>query len=336
MHYNNMKIYQTINIGLEFKNVEKEIKLLDDYQIYGIRFNLCKYSYEELLVACYKILNTIKKFDSRYHFIFDLPYPQNKSRINGFTIVGGEIVEGNRYKIANKAYTKSYRDVIFTDPNTIFNISKGILYYGDGEGAFKVIDYNEQCINVEALNTFQIHLQKSITCGRVSNEEKCYNAVEEIVRSELNMAPLFLLSFVEEETQILRFRKNITSNQKYGIISKIENVYEPEKIERIIKSSDGALLARGDMALLNPITKIIDICRNTSKQCLAEQKRLFLATDVLSSLGTRKFPSRADLIDLGVAFEIGCTDVIIPYGFKAKSEFINYIEYFFGKCEKKK
>lgn len=329
-----MKIYQTINIGNKYEALEKEIQLLSSMEIDGIRFNLCKYSYDEISEACENILPIIRAYSNRYHFIFDLPYPSNKSRIVSFNIPEGMVKEGQVY------YIRKYKEEEKEQPNTIYVqieafeekiLEQGILYYGDGECAFTINKIENAQIEVTATGDFKIHLNKAIMCGLIYNEQKNYEVANKILSSDCVKHPLFLLSFVTNKEQIDKFREQVSSLQDYGIISKIEAVSDGETIKEIIEASDGGLLARGDMALLNPITEIMNISRFVSKYCVNEDKRLFLATDVLTSLARSGFPNRADIVDLCFAKELECTDVIIPYGYKQKELFIKYINMFFSK-----
>ncbi len=324
-----MKIYQTINIGNEFEKIEEEIEKLQGYNIYGLRFNLCKYSYDDLENAINNILKYIEKYCCQYHFAFDLPYPKNKSRIVGYSIDNDRIFEKHEYTITRNIKNSEQTNIIYMDEQTLFNEKNRILYYGDGEGAFEVIEIKNDTIVVKALNTFQIHKQKSITCGDLSNRHICFKVVKKILNIKLKYNPIFFFSFVENKEQILEFKNSFRDKKNcFDIISKIESVNDRTKIKEIINESSGALLARGDMAMLLPMIEMLNICRFVTKECLKSDKRIFLATDVLSSLNMRKIPTRADIIDIQVALEMGCTDVIIPYGFKEKGDFIKYIEYF--------
>ena len=101
------------------------------------------------------------------------------------------------------------------------------------------------------------------------------------------------------------------------VLDKICNYFECN-IEDIINVCDGVMVARGDLALYSTMnryffnkSKIVDCARE-------ENKRLFIATDILSSLEHKNFPNRADLCDLHHIVEKK------PYGIILKSDFFYY------------
>lgn len=327
-----MNIYQTINISDNYKMLEKEISRLSYLNIKGIRFNLCKYNYENIETACSQILSIIKNYKDQYDFLFDLPYPKNKSRIISHNISSELIIGGHEYYIVNRLLKEKKKnntimvDIIKFDEKA-FETDR--IYYGDGEGIFEIEEFFEDRLKVIAVNNFEIHKEKAISCGLNENVELSLKIAKKIIESDSVKKATFLLSFVKNAKEIEIFKNAMQYNDKYNIIAKIEAIGDEESIKKIISASDGALLARGDMALLNPINRVMDICECVSRYTCLEKKRLFLATDILSSLSKNGFPSRADIIDLCFAAKIQCSEVIIPYGYKKKREFIKYIYQFF-------
>ena len=78
-------------------------------------------------------------------------------------------------------------------------------------------------------------------------------------------------------------------------------------MESICKESDGIIVARGDLAVNSGakyLYKNQNLIINTASKF---KKPVWVATDVLSSLYYRKFPSRGDIIDVSVC----CSDIRI-------------------------
>lgn len=317
-----MNIVQTLSSGKELLKLQRELSLLDALDIKGVRFNLCKFAFNDWEQVLSNIKKAISVYGERFELFLDVPYPQNKARIRKFSIKDGIIKKGERYVIKIDS-AEEERDNEITVEIDKFDerLKKGtVIYFGDGEGAFEIRDIQKGCLVVEAINGFTIFENKGITCGYVSNRTQCIKNIEKISWM-FDRTVTILLSFLQtsEEIDYLKGNLNLSNIQ---IIPKIELIHDTKNLPELVSRSDGALLARGDMGLLNNVSDLLEICRVVSGQTSLEHKRLFAATDILSSYKYRSFPSRADLFDLCILHELGCTDIILSYPI---SEHINEI-----------
>lgn len=330
MEDNKMRIFQTLNSGDNIVKLEDEIKYLENTDVNGIRFNLCKYKSEELPFIIKNIYSVMSKLSKRFELSFDLPYPKNKARIRRFNVEHGKIIKGNTYKIVKNIYKdQEIKDGIYIEVSEFKSdlIEGSLIYFGDGEGAFLILKKSNDYIEVEAVNDFEIFNNKGITCGFVTDENVCFEVIDQVYNL-FNESPTILLSFVQSEEEIIRL-KNKFNGLNLKLIPKIELVKSSDEIPKIVNICDGALLARGDLGLLSPIKDMFNICKITSKCTKRSNKRLFAATDILSSLEYRSFPSRADIIDLCILSELECTDIVLPYKISARlNDIIKYISYF--------
>ncbi|MDR1197132.1 MAG: pyruvate kinase [Candidatus Nomurabacteria bacterium] len=112
------------------------------------------------------------------------------------------------------------------------------------------------------------------------------------------------LSFVHSSDDVATLRKILArSTKKLKIIAKIETqaATEIKNLAEIIKTSDGAMVARGDLAYevgpeLVPILqwRIVKICRKLKKKSI-------VATQMLASMVDAPQPSRAEVSDVARA-----------------------------------
>ncbi len=123
------------------------------------------------------------------------------------------------------------------------------------------------------------------------------------------------LSFVQSANDILKLKQILLS---YGsnakVIAKIETkkaIESDEKLEEIVKVSDGIMVARGDMAVeagaeVVPIVqrKLIAMCRANAKLCI-------VATQMLSSMVDNPEPTRAEVSDVATAVVQGADAVML-------------------------
>jgi pyruvate kinase len=122
------------------------------------------------------------------------------------------------------------------------------------------------------------------------------------------------LSFVHAASDVIMLRKLIHNQQKpLKIIAKIETkaAVDQKNLVEIIQVSDGAMVARGDMAYevgaeLVPIIqwRIVDQCRKHKKLSL-------VATQMLESMVSSPVPTRAEVSDVARAVFEGANYVML-------------------------
>ncbi len=320
-----MNIIQTLNSSMDICTLQKELQFLNERNIKGIRINLCKFVLDELDQVFNNISYASSVHSQRFELIFDLPYPKNKARIRDYNMVDNLVRKGKIYVIAkNDMEINLNGNVIKVDVDEFSsNIEEGtVIYFGDGEGAFKIIEKCQSYLVTEAVNNFTIFRNKGISCGYVSCQKeylKIFDKMEQIFNGTVTV----LLSFLQtkEELDYLKSNCNLGNIQ---LISKIELVEDINNIPNVVKNSDGVLLARGDMGLLNNMCDLLDICKVVSEQTQLSKKRLLAATDIMSSMENREFPSRADMFDLCMLHSMGCTDIVLAYHISPKLD--NIIE----------
>ncbi len=108
------------------------------------------------------------------------------------------------------------------------------------------------------------------------------------------------VSFTESEEQIRRIR-SFFKPRKIFFLSKIESKKGIENIHKIIKASDGVLVARGDLGTHLPIEKVPLFQKLIIKKCNSLKKYVITATEMLLSMVVNKRPTRAEVSDVANA-----------------------------------
>lgn len=85
------------------------------------------------------------------------------------------------------------------------------------------------------------------------------------------------------------------------IIAKIENSEAVENLEEIVKTSDGVMVARGDLADEFPFAKVPQIQRLIIELCDMYSKPVIVATQMLLSMVSSIKPTRAEISDVANA-----------------------------------
>ncbi|OYX41305.1 pyruvate kinase [Candidatus Saccharibacteria bacterium 32-49-12] len=122
------------------------------------------------------------------------------------------------------------------------------------------------------------------------------------------------LSFVQTPADIIDLRSRLVElGSNAHVVVKIEtkSAIRPEHLEEIIRVSDGAMVARGDLAVeagaeIVPVMqrRIIALCRKHGKMCI-------VATQMMGSMVDNPEPTRAEVSDVANAVIQGADAVML-------------------------
>ena len=120
------------------------------------------------------------------------------------------------------------------------------------------------------------------------------------------------LSFVRSEKDINFLREKINSKgKKTKIIAKIEKPQAIKNIDKIIKASDGLMVARGDLGVEMPMETVPIHQKNIVAKCNKAFKPVIIATQMLESMINQKTPTRAESNDVANAVLDGADAVML-------------------------
>ena len=111
------------------------------------------------------------------------------------------------------------------------------------------------------------------------------------------------ISFVQKPEDVAEVRDFITQRTSHPIkiIAKIERPNAVERITDIASASDGIMIARGDLAVEVPYAEVPAISRHIIRECRKMNKPVIVATQMLASMVTSEFPTRAEITDVAGA-----------------------------------
>ena len=122
------------------------------------------------------------------------------------------------------------------------------------------------------------------------------------------------LSFVQSADDIEGLRQRLVDlGSTAHIIAKIETkaAIEPTTLEKIVRASDGVMVARGDLAVeagaeVVPIVqrRVIEMCRKYGRLCI-------VATQMMASMVDNPEPTRAEVSDVATAVILGVDAVML-------------------------
>ena len=130
------------------------------------------------------------------------------------------------------------------------------------------------------------------------------NFDKEVVKFAVEMQVDYLaLSHVKEEMDILDINDLLIgfNDNNIQLISKIENKQAIEEIDKILKVSDGIIIARGDLGIELDIEKVPSIQKKLTKLAKDKEKICIIATEMLASMEDNDKPTRAEVSDVANA-----------------------------------
>ncbi len=146
------------------------------------------------------------------------------------------------------------------------------------------------------------------------------------------------LSFVRRAADMHALRKYVDdAGHPAKLMAKIEKPQAVKRIKKIIKASNGIMIARGDLGVEMPIEKLPSIQKKIIKHCIQWARPVVVATQMMESMITNPSPTRAEITDVANAVLDGA-DALMLSGETAVGKFpvqvIKYMNKIINEMEK--
>ena len=280
------------------------------------RINMSHYNSDfDLPLIVKHIRNASKEHDKSVAILMDLPGPKIRtSNQEPITIKRGE------------EYTLGLDADISINTNLKYNKLRdnARVKIDDGKLSFRVVKkVATSKIRIKALNSGEISSRKGVNIsgldvGLPSINKKDLEYIKLAVKLDIDW---IALSFVQSESDrepvdrlFQRLKKNIP------LIAKIEKPEAIDRIDSIVDSFDGILIARGDLGLEMELEKVPSLQKKIIKKCNEKCKPVITATQMLESMISSPLPTRAEVNDVAGAVYDG-SDAIMLSGETAVGKF---------------
>ena len=306
---NKTKIIATVGPATADKNILKQII---ENGVDAFRINM-SYSTPTFCRGIIKIINELNiELKSHAAIILD---------IKGPTIKINRILNGKAY-LKKDDKIRIYRDAVLGDctkfsvdyKNLIEDIPLNSKLVIDGNIELKILEKYDDCLLCKVIKPGEIKDNFSLRLPNVKlNRNYLSLQDKEIIKfASDNDVDFLALSFISSSEDVLEVNDLLINigNEHLQIISKIENDFAIDDIDNIIKVSDGIIIDRKDLGIEVPLEKIPGIQKRIISKCHASGIISVIATDLLSSVNSFDYPTRAEVSDVANAVLDG-TDCIM-------------------------
>lgn len=184
-----------------------------------------------------------------------------------------------------------------------------ILVMDDGRTRLRVSDIQTDYIEITALTDSVITSKKAVT---IYNKEIDLPPLSETDMNNVKFAiahdfDYIGLSYVRSgsDIDILRNYLRRVGREDIGIIAKIETKSAIKNLDEIIEKSDAVLVARGDLGMNFGLEEIHSLQSTIVDKALQHRKPVIVATQLLESMVEKPVPTRAEVVDVSTAVEMG-------------------------------
>lgn len=185
----------------------------------------------------------------------------------------------------------------------------------DGKVVLKVLETNKQdVVKLEVLHGSVLSSNKGVNLPetKVSLPALTEKDIEDLNFILTQPVNWIALSFVRTPRDLQDLQDRISAvGHGAKIIAKIEKPEAIENIDKIIKASNGIMVARGDLGVELPIEKVPGIQKDIVRKCIKRSRPVIVATQMLDSMTEAPTPTRAEVTDVANAVLDGADAVML-------------------------
>ena len=279
-----------------------------------VRINFSHGKYEEYKKTIRLVRRIEKEIKRPIGILADMPGP--KLRVRGIEksipVKEGSIV------IISKDKPKADNEINIAYPIILKVLKPGDkIFVSDGKYIIKVVSKTKKTVTCKVIDG-----QGEIKKGAGLNFPEVDLPIPAVTFEDFkhmtfacaNGVDFIGLSFIKDASDLKKVRAHLKKiKAKPFLISKIERRAAIANLKEIVHSTDGVMVARGDLGVELPIEKVNILQKEIIKMCNSLGKPVITATQMLESMIENPSPTRAEVSDVANAIFDG-TDAIMLSG----------------------
>lgn len=276
------------------------------------RLNFSHGTHEEHLRKIKEIRKLSDRLKRPVTVLQDLSGP--KIRVGKVKEGGIHLKRGETFILTNRRILGDEKGVSVTYPSLPMEVKSGdTLLLADGAIELEVLKSNGQDIECRVIVGGTLTSNKGINfpTGTIRVSPFTKKDREDLLFGIRNGVDMVSLSYVKDAGDIERVKRFLKKHSALlPVIAKIERKEALEKIDEILLSSDGIMVARGDLGVETPIEKVPNVQKMLIRKANVLGKPVITATQMLRSMVDQNRPTRAEATDVVNAIYDG-TDAVM-------------------------
>lgn len=262
-------------------------------------------------------INIIRKVSTRLNLpiaiLQDLPGP--KVRTGSLKQREVLLKDGNEFVLSTREFIGDEYKVSVNLPSFSCDVKEGDhIFLNDGAIDLIVLNSSDTDVICKIINGGVLSAEKGVNVPnvRLSVSSVTMNDLEHLSFGLEHGVDYVALSFVREADDIIGVKKYLRErNDSVPLIAKIEKHEAVDNIDEIIAEADGIMIARGDLGVEIPLTKVPLLQKEIISKCNRLGKPVIVATQMLESMIRSPRPTRAEASDVANAILDGADAVML-------------------------
>jgi len=308
---NKTKIVATIGPASASKEV---LKQLIEAGMNICRINFSHGNYETVKKVLQNVRQLNKEMGTFVGVLADLQGP--KLRIGVVKGDGVELVKGAALTITTKECLSDAKRVYITYPQFPKDVAVGdAVLIADGKLMLKVTATDRKTeVKAVVVHGGILTSKKGVNLPHTKISLPCLTEkdLKDLKFALDNDIEWIGLSFVRSVNDIVDLKERIKRHKaKAKVVAKIEKPEALTEIDNIIDMSDAVMVARGDLGVELDAERVPLIQKMLVRKCIEASKPVIIATQMMESMLTNYFPTRAEVNDVANAVIDGADAVML-------------------------
>ncbi|TKX31326.1 pyruvate kinase [Campylobacter estrildidarum] len=308
------KIVATVGPASEKEDVLRQM-IINGVNVFRLNFSHGTHEYHKNNLE--SIRKVAKELNVRIGILQDISGPKIRTGElkTPFELKKNDKLDFYREKIIGEQITNNHYKISINQ-SEILNMLKldEYIYLYDGSIRAKVTAIDSEKIETVIENDGFLNSNKGINFPntKINIDVITKKDRDDLIWGIQNEVDFLAISFVQNAHDINQVREIlIKNNAKIAIFAKIEKFDAVENIDEIIASSDGIMVARGDLGIEVPYYKVPNIQKEIIHKANNASKPVITATQMLFSLAKSKTATRAEISDVANAVLDGSDAVML-------------------------